>query len=135
MDNAENRRRYARLPKSFRVEVSEFAFPLSGQPLHEVKSADISAGGVRVDSPKRFEPGDKVQVRVYIPSLNKYHPGFMKVFESDAGQYFMAIAEVAWVEEAVPLTRYVLGLKFLDVDQDDWTALTNLIRKQLSAAG
>jgi c-di-GMP-binding flagellar brake protein YcgR len=131
MDTAENRRRYARLPKSFRVEVSEFAFPLSGQPLHTVKSADISAGGIKVDSPRHFAPGDKVQVRVYIPSLNKYHPGFMKVFESDAGQHLVAIAEVAWAEEAVPGTSYVLGLKFLDVDQDDWTALSNLIRKQL----
>ena len=125
----DDRRQDTRIPKNFRVAISEFKFPLSAQRAHEVKTADISAGGLKVESPVKFQKEDKVQIRVYIPSLNKYHPSFFKVFESDVGQYFQATAEVMWVEERIPLTLYALGLKFIDFYEDDWLALKNMIRR------
>lgn len=122
-------RRDLRLPKNFRVEVREFKFPLARQPKFEVSCADISAGGMKLECRKKFEAGTKLQVKIFIPSFNKYHPGFFKVFESDAGQFLQAIAEVVRVQDVVPLTSYAMGVKFLDVDQDDWTALRNFITR------
>lgn len=123
------KRRYLRLPKEFRVEASEFRFPLSRQPKFELPCVDISEGGLCVECARKFEPGDKLQVRIFIPSLNKYHPGFFKVFESDIGQYLQVIAEVARVEEKTPMRKYVLGLRYLDVDVDDKKALNAFIQK------
>ncbi len=131
MASGAERRRYERLPKNFRVEVREFKFPLAQQRPHEVCCTDISSGGLRVECPDRFEQGDKVTVKIHIPSLNKYHPGFLKVFETDSGQYLQAIAEIMWVEERGDEPGYALGIRFLDVDQDDWRALSNLIQKLL----
>jgi c-di-GMP-binding flagellar brake protein YcgR len=54
---------------------------------------------------------------------------FFKVFESDAGQFLQAIAEVVRVDEVVPFTSYHLGVRFLDIDHDDWNALRNFIAK------
>ena len=124
----EKRKDY-RLPKNFQVEVREFKFPLARQKTHEIFSVDISAGGLLVECGQNFAVGEKLQVKIFIASLNKYHPGFFKVFESDAGQHLQVIAEVVRSEERVPLTRYVLGLRFLDVDQDDWNALRKFIMK------
>lgn len=124
-----DQRRDLRLPKSFRVEIKEFKFPLARQPWFEVSCADISAGGMKVECRKKFEVGTKVQVKIFIPSFNKYHPGFFKVFESDAGQFLQAISEVVRVEDVIPLTSYAMGVKFLDVDHDDWTALRNFIMR------
>ncbi|EPR37306.1 type IV pilus assembly PilZ [Desulfovibrio sp. X2] len=131
MTSSSDRRQYQRLPKNFRVEVREFKFPLVQQKPHEVCCTDISEGGLRVECPDRFEVGDKVTVKIFIPSLNKFHPGFLKVFESDAGQYLQAIAEIMWVEERGGEPGYALGIRFLDVDHNDWKALGNLIRKFL----
>lgn len=131
MASGAERRRYERLPKSFRVEVREFKFPLAQQPSLDGCCTDISSGGLRVECPDRFESGDKVSVKIHIPSLNKYHPGFLKVFESDTGQYLQAIAEIMWVEEREDEPGYALGIRFLDVDEDDWRALSNLIQKSL----
>lgn len=127
--SAAERRQEVRLPKNFRVELREFRFPLARQRKHAVCCADISAGGMSVDCGQKFKEGDKLQVKIYIPSLNKFHSGFFKVFESDAGQYLQAIAEVVRVEEVMPLTRYKHGIKFLDVDFDDLQALRRFIGK------
>ena len=123
------RRTEIRIPKSYRVEICEFKYPTNRQKCYEVQTADVSAGGLKVDAPVRFDKGAKVLVKIFIPSLNKYHPSFFKVFESDVGQYFQAISEVVWVEDRIPLLSYLLGLRFNDYDQDDWTALRNLISK------
>lgn len=122
-----DRREYFRIPKKFRVEVQEFVFPLKSQKRNQVESADISEGGLRVFCSTRFSEGQKVQVKVYITSFNKFHPGFFKVFESDIGQYLQAVAEVAWVREKVPLVSYEIGLKFVDLYEDDWHALRKMI--------
>ncbi len=106
------------------------AFPLNAQKMISVQSADISTGGLRISCSRHFSLGDKVQVRIYILSLNKYHPGYFKAFESDTGQYLQAVAEVAWMKESVPLVRYEVGLKFLDVYEDDLQALRQLILRQ-----
>jgi hypothetical protein len=78
---------------------------------------------------QKFKDGDKLQVKIFIPSLNKFHSGYFKVFESDAGQYLQAIAEVVRIEEIMPLTRYKHGIRFLDVDFDDLQALRRFISR------
>ncbi len=127
--SSDEKRKDFRLPKNFRVEVKEFKFPLARQPKFEVQCTDISAGGMKVECNRKFELQTKLQIKIFIPSFNKYHPGFFKVFESDAGQYLQAIAEVVRLRDVVPLMKYELGIRFLDVDHDDWNALRNFIMK------
>ncbi len=128
MNNHDNRREYERLPKQFSVEYQAFEFPLASQPKTEAHCADISVGGVRIKTDGPLEPESKVVVRIYLPRFGKFHPGFLKVFESDVGQYLQAISEVMWIEKDAA-GNYHAGLRFLDVDEDDWRALENLIRK------
>ncbi len=127
----EEKRAHVRLTKPFEVKIKPFAFPLQRQPTSEVHSVDISEGGLLVHCARRFTVGDKLQVTIIIPSLNKHHPGFFKVFESDVDQSMTAVAEVVRVQEVIPLRDYGLGLKFLDIYEDDWQALRTLILKEL----
>ncbi len=126
-----NRRQYQRLRKKFRVEISEFRYPPAEQPAVSTHCRDISQGGLRVESPRSFQAGEKIQLTIYISGLNKFHPSYFKVFESDVGQHLVAVAEVAWIDEKAPLTLYDMGLKFVDVWEDDWKALAAMIKKQL----
>lgn len=131
MSSESEKRDHQRLRKPFEVEIREFSFPVQRQPTIQVHSADISGGGLLVHCSQRFAVGDKLQVTIYIPSLNKFHPGFFKVFESDIGQSLTAVAEVVRIQEVVPLRDYALGLKFLDIYEDDWRALENMVLKEL----
>ncbi len=130
-----NRREYLRVPKKFQVEIAQLAFPLTSQETITVESADISAGGLRIVCNKMFSCDDKVQVKVFIASFNKFHPGFFKALESDVGQYLQAVAKVAWVSNVSGVQRYEIGLEFLDVYEDDWRALRNLVLSQQENTG
>lgn len=129
-DTNSERRRHSRLPKPFPVEASEIRFPPSSQARFETQCQDISGGGLSVLSPRKFDLGAKLQVRVHIPTLNKYSPGFFKVYENDADQYLQAIAEVTRVE--LSSGGYLLGLKYVDVDEDAARAVANMVNKAVS---
>ncbi|SDB43501.1 PilZ domain-containing protein [Desulfonatronum thiosulfatophilum] len=131
MQNESEKRAHERLAKPFEVKIKAFAFPLHAQRSYEVHSMDISEGGLLVHCSRRFEIGEKLQVTIFIPSLNKFHPGFFKVFESDTDQHLIAVAEVVRVESGGFGNDHALGLKFIDIYEDDWQALKNLILKEL----
>ncbi|WP_291323537.1 PilZ domain-containing protein [Desulfonatronospira sp.] len=129
MQKEKERRQYVRIPKNYRLELQSLEFPVASQKKIQVVSADISSGGLRLSSHEKYNIGQMVQVKVYISGLNKHHPGFFKVFESDAGQYLQAVAEVSWVREKIAFQLYEMGLKFVDVYEDDWQALRGLLAK------
>lgn len=131
MGSDHERRKHSRLPKPYRLELAEFAFPLNQQPRIQATCEDVSAGGLAVVTSRKFDMGEKVQLRLYMARLNKFHPGFFKVFESDVDQSLQAVAEVVRVDEKIPLTRYVIGLRFTDVYEDDWRALHGLIQDEI----
>lgn len=130
-EDGKERRQFARLPRQFKMEISSFTFPLSKMRPFEVTGIDISEGGVAVRCPKEFTRGEQVQVKINIPKLNKFHPGFFKVFENDLGQYITAVAEIAWISPDPEQGDCILGLEFVDVYEDDLRALHNLIRNGL----
>lgn len=129
---SENRRSAERLPKTFRVEIGPLKLPLMESDLRMVSSVNVSEGGLLVECDQSFPVGEVVRVRVHIPSLNKHHPGMLKCFESDVGQYLQALAEV--VRSEFSGGSALLGLKFVNVDPDDVQALRHLIGKALAAA-
>lgn len=127
-DDEVNKRAYQRLPRPYPVEVNKLSFPMGRGGAMETTCCDISKGGLCVEAPSSsLAVGDTCQVKVLIPTLNKYSSGFFKVYENDAEQYFNALAEVAWVR---PLSgRYLMGFRFVNVDQDQSKALERLIEK------
>ena len=127
MNEQRERRQYGRIPRQFKVELKDLGFSDSTSRVLETRCVNISAGGLLLDSPQAFQLGDKLQVRLFIPRLNRFHPSYFKVFESSTGQNLLAVAEVVRVEDDQGcMTR--IGIKFLDVYEDDWQALFRLLQ-------
>lgn len=121
------KRQYDRLNRTFEVEVTELAFPMPKSKGVKTHCYDISEGGLSIESPRFFNVGDKVQVRINIPLLNKFSPGFFKVWENDAEQYFTGIAEVVRVQRQG--NKNLVGMCYINVDSDQARALAGLINK------
>jgi c-di-GMP-binding flagellar brake protein YcgR len=109
------------------VDVNELQFLAARGKGVETKCCEISEGGLSVDSPRSFKAGDKLQVRVKIPLLNKFSPGFFKFFENDADQYFLAISEVIWCKPRA--SSYRVGIRYINVDDSQARALAGMINK------
>lgn len=125
-DGAE-KRRHGRLSRTFEVEVSVLAFPMPRGKSVKANCYDISEGGLSIETSHNYTVGTNVQVRINIPLLNKFSPSFLKIWENDAEQYFTAIAEV--VHSDSKDGRYMVGMKYVDADPDQATALAGLINK------
>lgn len=123
--NDENKRRCPRLPRAYRVQARELAFPLTKNPLLDATCADIGKGGLCVEFDSPLPVGTRLYVNVHIPLLNKFSSGFFKVYENDADQFFQAIAVIAWVKPDGE--RYRMGLRFINADHDLSRALGRLV--------
>jgi c-di-GMP-binding flagellar brake protein YcgR len=124
---ADDGRQYYRLPKAYSVEVKELVFPMSDAGAIKSNINDISIGGICVESPRPMENGLTMQVRVNIPMLNRFSSSFLKVYENDADQYFMAIARTIWCRASAG--KYMIGMEFVNVDETQAQALAALINK------
>ena len=120
-------RQSVRLPKAYTVEVKELAFPASSAGSIESSVNDISKGGISIESPRRLENGQTMQVKVHIPMLNRFSSSFFKFYENDAEQYFLAIAKVVWCRPSGG--KYMVGMEFVNVDETQSRALAALIDK------
>ena len=130
-DEEVNKRLHQRLPRLYPVEVRRLSFPM---PKTSIKTncCDISRGGLCLEANSLFVVGDACQVRILIPLLNKFSPSFFKPYENDMEQYFVAVGEVAWVKPSGG--RYLVGMKFVNVDDFQGVALDRLIKKAFAAA-
>ncbi len=129
MEEIKDRREFKRLNKELRVEVRKFVYPVKSQRVIKTRCLNISPGGILLDMPEKFNVGDKVQLTLYVPGLNRYHPSFFKVFESSLNQSLVAVAEVVRIE--LKGGSYKVGIKFLNIYEDDWKALYNLLMREL----
>jgi len=129
VEEMKDRRQFKRLNKELGVEVRKFVYPIKSQRVIKTRCLNISPGGILLDMPEKFNVGDKVQLTLYVPGLNRYHPSFFKVFESSVNQSLVAVAEVVRVE--LKGGSYKIGIKFLNIYEDDWKALYNLLMREL----
>ncbi len=127
----ENKREYLRLPRPYRVQARELVFPIAKDPLIDAESRDISKGGLCVESEASLPVGTRLHVTVHIPLLNKFHSGFFKVYENDAEQYFQAVADVSWSRPSGG--RYLLGLAFVNADEEIAKALNKLVQEAFNS--
>ncbi len=130
-ETGEDKRQHGRLSRTFEVEVNELQFPIVRDKSVQTRCYDISEGGLSIESPSSFKTGDKLQVKINIPLLNKFSPGFFKVYENDADQYFMAIAEVMWCKPQAGIC--LVGMRYVNVDDNQARALAGMINKAFSA--
>ena len=131
MVQGSERRLYQRLSKELKVDLRKFEYPLASQAWVNAVCGNISAGGMFVESPQKFNAEDQVQLRVYVPNLKKFYPSFFKVFESDVGQSILTVAKVVRVKDLPENNQYGLALQFTNLYEDDWRALHDLIIKEM----
>jgi PilZ domain. len=130
---SKDKRQYARLPRPYRVQARELVFPIARHPVIDSGAADISKGGICIESRSPLPEGTRLHLSVHVPLLNKFRSGFFKVYENDAEQTFEAIGEVTWARPQSGV--FLMGVKFLDADESSVEALGKLIDKAMEEIG
>jgi len=105
-----NTRRWLRLPAAWPVKC---AFDAPGQESRVVESVDVGAGGISVTVQQNIPVGNRIQLEVYAPPLER----FFRV----EGQVVRSIA--------LSKGGYELGIRFIQMDSKDQQALNEAVER------
>ncbi|MDY6856869.1 MAG: PilZ domain-containing protein [Thermodesulfobacteriota bacterium] len=123
------RRSCIRLPKNTRVEYHALKYPLDNMDIEEATVKNIGGGGLMFESNRIIEVGTVIQVDITLQGWHKFKPGFFKVHESSISRPVTAIAEVVRTEEIIKEERYEIGVKFINIYEDDLKGLIEFMDK------
>ena len=128
-------RDFARIPNNIRIEIGKIIYPLPQSPEAEGLGKNISEGGVCFSSFSSYQPGTKLNLKMEIKGWKNYKKNFSMFFDGTANAPLSVIAEVVWCT-TVPAgskyegSKYEIGVKFLDIYEDDYHAFLKYLEKQ-----
>lgn len=107
----EERRKYVRISDSLMVSYQKMLDSFKAS----CRSVDISENGIRLSISQRIEPGSVLKLWVNLE-------GIMSPIE--------ALGEVVWLKERIDAKSvFDIGIKFLEIDDEDRSKLCEHIRK------
>jgi len=125
MSNASNKRRYRRIPKSSQVKVQKLTF--SGDVVEDnAIYKDVGGGGLLFESKVLYEIGSLLKLKVDVPGWGKYINNFKRPDENDK-KTLTAVGEVVRVEEIEKDKLYEIGVKFVNLHDNDFNSLLQYI--------
>jgi c-di-GMP-binding flagellar brake protein YcgR len=115
---AMDRRRYQRLPREVAVDIT-YVDPATNKRKEVERSCsrNLSAVGLLVTADHRFNVGDTVEVKFYLPG---------------SPECLRLNARVVRVEEVAREQFYDLGLEFLEIDKAALARINSLANQELS---
>ena len=120
----EDSRQFPRIPKEVKVEINELIYPLPKGPGEVVQSKDISPGGVCFISPTFYKKGTFLTVNVHLPGWQRHKKNLAALLDDDElGKPLSVIAEVVWSNKGKKGEGSEIGLKFRDINDDDYQAI------------
>lgn len=128
----QERRRYFRLPKEARITCQEITYPLGQAPEFDVRMVDVSEGGVGfADAPKHFEEGQPIQVALLLQGWHRHTSEFLKYDDTSVSRPLTAVGQVVRCAQGQD-GKYEVGVVFLDIWGDHWTAMRLYLEKERS---
>ncbi|HDM76949.1 MAG TPA: PilZ domain-containing protein [Deltaproteobacteria bacterium] len=128
VEQQSDRRNYPRISKEVKIEVTEVSYPLAKDTGEHGISKNIGAGGICFSLSSPFSPGTIVSVKIHLTRWQKYREGFAQTLNpSSAAEPLTAIGEIVWCTPTTNGTGYEIGVKFVDIYEDDYKALTKYL--------
>ncbi len=125
-DNTEikqEKRRFARIPGKIPIEISSLTYPLPLEPDGAGIGKDIGGGGICFILPSEYKPGTICGLKMDLKGWRNYKKTFYIFQGKISEQPLSAIGEIVWCRAMAGRSGYEVGLKFLDIYEDDYQAL------------
>lgn len=118
------RRQYKRIPLGATVSFQELSFSKIMESANSI-SKDVSSGGLLITSTREYCLGTLLKLEVDVPGWGKHQKSFGTASDKDQ-RALVAVGQVVRVEQ-MESGEFELGIKFLNVYPDDWTALQSFV--------
>lgn len=112
------------------MEVSILSYPLSKEPGTQVLGSNISAGGICFFVQDFYEDKTMLNLKIRLKGWQGYKKPFSRLHDIAEESPLTAIGEVAWCRASDTGSGFYVGLRFVNIYEDDYKALTAYISKQ-----
>ena len=119
----EEKRAYPRIPRQADLEVIRLSFPLSEGPGDPGVGRDIGGGGACIHVPHPFEPGTTLSLTIGLKGWTSHRKPHSRLVDMANEAPLAAIVEVVWCRETRDGDGWDMGVKFVNVWEDDHKAL------------
>ena len=122
-----DKRDYPRLPKEVAVTLAKLEYPFSAEGEERGTLKNIAKGGIGLIVANAYEPGTRLSLKINLKGWRRYLKSVASIVDDSAGivatSPLTAIAEVVWMSPLADGNSYEIGLKFMDIYEDEYNAL------------
>ncbi len=123
-------RKFLRIPKRVEIELNELSYSVEVSGAAEKGfSKNISFQGICFSHSNTYSPGVVLMLKLFLPGWRSYGRLFSKVFDMTSASFFSAIGEVVWCRKVMDNSIYEIGIKFVNIDEDDHLAFGQYLEK------
>ena len=118
-------RECTRIPKEIQIEVKKIEYPLSNEPGDYGTTKDIAKQGICFTTATQYEAGETLSLNMKINGWHRHRKGLKTILSNEISEADMltVIAEVIWTKKSDDKQGYDIGVKFINVYEDDMIAL------------
>lgn len=127
-------RECTRIPKEIQIEVKKIEYPLSDESEENGISKDIAKQGICFTTPTRYEPGKMLSLNMKINGWHRHRKGLKTILSNELSEAdtLTVISEVIWVKASTDSNAYDIGVRFINVYEDDMIALEKYFSTMLT---
>ena len=129
-NSEQGNRRFPRVNQVIIIEVSPLVYPLPKDRGQEAMSKNIGQGGICFSLPEPHPPGTHLNLKIGIVGWHRHKKSFAEtIYEDLAMKPLTAIAEVVWCQPLSGDSGYDIGVRFVNIYEDDYKALSKYLNE------
>jgi len=118
-------RKFTRIPKGIHIEIKKLEYPLSKNFGEKGTTKNIAKRGVCFIAPTQYRAGEILSLTMTLNGWHHHRNGLTAILndELSVSDVLTVIAEVIWSKDSASPSGYDIGVKFINIYEDDMIAL------------
>lgn len=122
-----------RIPKGIHLQIKKVEYPQSDDFGERGTSRNIAKNGICFTVPSHYDAGDILSLSMKLNGWHRHRKGLTAILTDELSKtdVLTVIAEVVWAKKSTDTNGYDIGVKFINVYEDDLIALEKYFSKIL----
>lgn len=114
-----------RVAKEVQIEIKKIEYPLTNTSAEEGITLDIAKNGICFTATSRYDVGTMLSLNITINGWHRHRKGLKAILSNELSETdtLTVIAEVIWEKASTESNGFDIGVKFINVYEDDMIAL------------
>ena len=118
------KRKFPRIPKEVSINIKKLTYPMQEGHGESGTGKNIGENGICFFTPTSYKPKTMLSLEIRLTGWQRHKKNVSSILDhSKAKAPLTAIGEVVWSKKVMGRSGYEVGIKFVDIYEDDLKAL------------